>query len=359
MPGRWNVLIPAFDAGDTPRRLADLTGCALLGPISWTASLADRRSLSEAGVAGRSRWRAGVRTRDEIAAVLAESGGRVVIEADTDPAELIGLPIARLIVRIGPDFRDAVDAIVRFRPFVGGFELVWSDDTTTTRSFATRRGLRRLAGDCDLAIEDPTADAATITALDAIGIDVIRPAGFGAANPDVMDSTDPIDPIGVIGTLMRSTRTDGRWPTVICDEAGRALSLVASSPRSLRRTVMVGQASFERTEGVHAPGLAFEAPWRPVAIEIDVDRTAIRMVVAPESQASPTAASSASGAMLGWSGASFGAGDRVRPIARTNGLADTRADDRTDDRLIGGHRDGPATLADLARSRRGRVPLAG
>ncbi len=342
------MLIPAFDAGDTPRRLADLTGCALLGPISWTASPADRRPLPEVGVAGRFRWRAGVRTRDEIAAVLAESRGRVVIEADTDPAELIGLPIARLIVRIGPDFRDAVDAIVRFRPFVGGFELVWSDEMTTTRAFATRRGLRRLAGDCDLAIEDPIADAVTITALDAIGIDVIRAAGFGAADPDLMDSIDPIE---VIGTIMRSTRTDGRWPTVICDEAGRALSLVASSPRSLRRTVMVGQASFERTEGVHAPGLAFEAPWRPLAIEIDVDRTAIRMVVAPESQASPTASSSASGAMLGWSGASFGAGDRVRPIARTDGW--------TDDRLIGGHRNGPATLADLARSRRGRVPLAG
>ncbi len=348
MPGRWNVLIPAFDAGDTPRRLADLTGCALLGPISWTASPADRRPLPDVGVAGRFRWRAGVRTRDEIAAVLAESRGRVVIEADTDPAELIGLPIARLIVRIGPDFRDAVDAIVRFRPFVGGFELVWSDETTTTRSLVTRRGLRRLAGDCDLAIEDPTADAATITALDATGIDIIRPAGFGAADPDLLDSIDPIE---VIGTIMRSTRTDGRWPTVICDEAGRALSLVASSPRSLRRTVMVGQASFERTEGVHAPGLAFEAPWRPVAIEIDADRTAIRMVVAPESQAPPTAASSASGTMLGWSGASFGAGDRVRPIARTDGW--------TDDRLIGGHRNGPATLADLARSRRGRVPLAG
>jgi hypothetical protein len=348
MPGRWNVLIPAFDAGDTPRRLADLTGCALLGPISWTASPADRRPLPDVGVAGRFRWRAGVRTRDEIAAVLAESRGRVVIESETDPTELIGLPIARLIVRIGPDFVDAVDAIVRFRPFVGGFELVWSDETTTTRSLVTRRGLRRLAGDCDLAIEDPTADAATITALDATGIDIIRPAGFGAADPDLLDSIDPIE---VIGTIMRSTRTDGRWPTVICDEAGRALSLVASSPRSLRRTVMVGQASFERTEGVHAPGLAFEAPWRPLAIEIDVDRTAIRMVVAPESQASPTAASSVSGAMLGWSGASFGAGDRVRPIAR--------ADDWTDDRLIGGHRDGPATLADLARSRRGRVPLAG
>ena len=303
----------------------DLDACRLLGAVSWIDAAPPPSSLRRDP---RTRVRCDARTRVAIERALASIAGTVVLDASIDPDDLLGLPIDRLVVRIGPDFTDAVEAIVRFRPLVGGLELAWSDAVSTTRSFETRRSLRRLAGECGLAIEDPTADAETVAALDAIGIDVVRPAGLGC---------DDLDPIAVVEAIVRPTRTDGWWPTVLCDDAGRALSLVASSPRSLRRTVMVGQASFESADGVHAPGLALDEPWRPLAIEIDALRTSLRMIVAPERRTS------------------------ARPfrLATLGRRSPAITGSHEVDRLIGGHRDGPATLVDLARARRERPSLAG
>lgn len=329
------MLIPAFNATEGRCPIADLTACARLGPVSVTGGgdrAADRIGGPfdvgpvSAPVVSRTRWRPGVSTRPDIQRALARGTAVVIVESDVEIEDLVGLPIDRLAIRIGPGFSEAVDAIVRWRPYVGGFELAWSDDDDSTRSFEVRRRLRRLAGDRDLAIEDADADRDAIAALDAIGIDVVRAAGF---------ADGALDPVEVVAAMIRSPRRDGAWPALVCDETGRALTLASTSARCVRRMVLGGRIALESGDGIVLPGAANAASPEVVAIDLDRAREAVRITVRAAADRRPPTAG-----LARWSGWSA-APSWIDPGP-----------------LIGTVAAGPATLADLARRMQG-VSLAG
>lgn len=335
------MLIPAFSATDGRCPAADLSACARLGLVSFTGDAAEAAagigmSLGPGPASGpvvsRVRWRPGVAGRAAIVRALARGTAMVIVESTVEVEDLVGLPIDRLAIRIGPGFAEAVEAIVRWRPYVGGFELAWSPDDDSTRAVEVRRRLRRLAGDADLVIEDPEADAGTIADLDAIGIDVLRPARIA---PEVADGG--LDPIDALAAVIRSPRTDGGWLAVVCDETGRALSMAAASARCVRRMVVTGRIALESDGGVVRVGASDAASPEVVAIDIDEPRSALRITVRTAPDRRPTTA----------------------PLARWTGWSMMTAADPTP--LIGGTshiNPGPATLADLARRRQG-VSLAG
>lgn len=322
------MLIPAFDDAIEFGRRSDLQACMVLGEVAWTGT---DPPLARPG--DRIRWRPGVRTRAALEQALEVGTGRVIVESEIGTDDLLGLPIDRIVVRIGPDFAEAVETIVRCRPFVGGFQLASSSDGSSMPPDACR-SLRRLSGDRRFAVEDGGADPGRIAVLDAMGVDVLRAAGF---------TDGALDPVDALAAVFRSPRIDGTWPTVVCNGSGLAMALLASSARSVRRMMLVRRAVFETTDGLHAPGSADAASPRVESIEIDLSRTALRVVLRPAADRSD---SRPSPRLTGWvHEASWQ--DRV-PVG-----------DRSGDLLIGPPGQGPSSLVDLIRHRHGRVAVAG
>ena len=75
-------------------------------------------------------------------------------------------------------------------------------------------------------------------------------------------------------------RPDGLWPTVVCDEHGRALGLVHSDAESLRAAVdrRIG-AYRSRSRGLWIKGETSGATQELLRIDLDCDRDALRFTV--------------------------------------------------------------------------------
>ena len=84
-----------------------------------------------------------------------------------------------------------------------------------------------------------------------------------------------------IAAPLKSDRADGLWPTVVCDEHGRALGLVYSDIESLRVAVerRVG-AYHSRSRGLWVKGETSGATQELLKIDLDCDRDALRFTVA-------------------------------------------------------------------------------
>lgn len=234
----------------------------------------------------RCRVGGGIRDRETAIRWLDAGAVRVIVGTAATPELLGSLPRDRTMAAVDAVEDEVVDQgwqrstgesmtnrIERLRPFVGGFlaTFVEHEGTGTGLDLARAESLRRTVGDASLVVAGGTRSVEEIARLDSIGIDV----QVGRA---LYDGT--FEPADAIAAMLRSDRSDGLWPTVVCDTAGTALGLTYSSRASLARALATGRGVYHsRRRGVWEKGRTSGAGQRLRRIDLDCDRDTLRFVV--------------------------------------------------------------------------------
>ena len=132
--------------------------------------------------------------------------------------------------------------------------------------------LVKAAGQARVTIAGGVTTSDEIKALDALGADAQVGMALYSGALDLGDA---------IVAPMVSDRADGLWPTVVCDEQGRALGLVYSSAESVREAVRTRRGVyFSRSRNaLWVKGESSGAVQELLGIGLDCDRDALRFMV--------------------------------------------------------------------------------
>ena len=83
-----------------------------------------------------------------------------------------------------------------------------------------------------------------------------------------------------LGAVLRSDRNDGLWPTVVVDEADRALGLAYSSLESLSEAIETRTGTYQsRRRGLWRKGSTSGATQELLKVDVDCDRDTLRFTV--------------------------------------------------------------------------------
>lgn len=281
------MLLDGGDPLEVARRFAPLGEIAVIDLDAALGTGENREVIRSLLSVARCRVGGGIRDLDTARSWLDAGATRVMIGTAAEPELLSRLPRDRVIAAVdawddevvvegwqtGTGER-VVDRIERLRPFVGGFLATFVQDEGTGGGLDLDRArmIRRSVGDADLVVAGGTRDAEEVAALDRLGIDV-------QVGRVLYDGT--MNPSEILAAMLTTDRSDGLWPTVVCDESGQALGLTYSSERSLERTLSTGRVFYEsRRRGLWEKGATSGATQRLLKVDLDCDRDALRFTVA-------------------------------------------------------------------------------
>jgi phosphoribosyl-ATP pyrophosphohydrolase len=279
----------ALSLGD-PRPFARAFGCvgevavvdldAALGRGDHAALVGELLALAPCRVGG------GVRDAATARRWLDLGAAKVVIGTAARPELLRQLPRERVVAALDAlegdvvvdGWRTRTGATVEARmaelaPFVGGFLVTFVEREGRLRGTALERAfaLCAAAGDRALTVAGGITTAEEVAALDRAGID----AQVGMAL-----YTGRLSLAEAFAAPLVSERADSLWPTVVCDEAGRALGLCWSSAASLTAALTERRGIYQsRTRGLWRKGERSGATQELLRVEVDCDRDALRFVV--------------------------------------------------------------------------------
>ena len=228
----------------------------------------------------------GIRDYQTATRWLDRGAAKIIIGTAADPSLLSRLPRSRVIAAI--DSRDdrvlaegwrretgdsLLDQISTLSPHAGGLLVTFVELEGRMQGTDLDRAARvaRVAGDTRVTVAGGVSDASEIAALDALGIDAqVGMALYSGELSLARAFTAP----------MTSDRADGLWPTVVVDEAGKALGLVYSSLKSLDEALASGAGVYHsRTRGVWRKGATSGATQDLLRVTVDCDRDALRFTV--------------------------------------------------------------------------------
>jgi phosphoribosyl-AMP cyclohydrolase / phosphoribosyl-ATP pyrophosphohydrolase len=128
------------------------------------------------------------------------------------------------------------------------------------------------AGSVRVTVAGGVTTAAEVAAIDKLGAD----CQVGMAL-----YTNRLGLAEGFGAPLRSDRADGLWPTVICDEAGKALGLAYSNKRSLKEAIETRRGVYwsRSRMGLWIKGESSGAIQELLKVEQDCDRDALRFTV--------------------------------------------------------------------------------
>ncbi len=136
---------------------------------------------------------------------------------------------------------------------------------------AAAEAVVRAAGGARVTIAGGVTTAAEVAALDRLGADAQVGMALYTGRLALADA---------IAAPLTSDRTDGLWPTVVCDERGIALGLAWSSATSLARALETGHGVYHsRRRGLWLKGETSGATQELLRVDLDCDRDALRFVV--------------------------------------------------------------------------------
>jgi len=212
---------------------------------------------------------------------------KIILGTAAEPSLLKRLPRERVIValdhvdgdivahgwrrRTGKELFEHVHAL---RPYAGGFLVTFVQDEGGMGGLPldSLSDLVEAAGDARVTIAGGTRCASEIGNADRLGADVQVGMALYRGDITLADS---------IGSVMRSDRADGLWPTIVTDERGVALGLTYSNQASLSDAVESGR-------GVYWSRSRNEL-WRKgdtsgdyqdlLRVDIDCDRDTLRFTV--------------------------------------------------------------------------------
>jgi phosphoribosyl-ATP pyrophosphohydrolase len=228
----------------------------------------------------------GIRSVEAALAWLDAGARQVILGTAARPDVLAELPRERVMAALdGVDGEVVVegwrtrtgasilDRIVELRELVGGFLV----------TFVEREG--RLGGIDLEAVEEvvraadgvPVTVAGGVTTADEVA--AIDRLGAGAQIGMAL-YTDRLPLADGFMAPMTTDRPDGLWPTVVCDEHGRALGLAYSDRDSLRHAINERRGVYRsRSRGMWVKGATSGATQELLRVDADCDRDALRFTV--------------------------------------------------------------------------------
>lgn len=227
----------------------------------------------------------GIRDLEAARATLDAGATKVVLGTKANPELLRALPQDRVVAALDAEDGEVVidgwrrrtgqrvvERLRALRDTVSGFLVtcVEREGRMTGLDLDYVKALRAAAGDRELVFAGGVASPADVAALHDLGVDAqvgmaLYTGAFSAAE-------------GLIATLQEQPQ--GLWPTVVCDELGRALGLCWSSAKSLRVALEEGRGVYQsRRRGLWRKGETSGNTQELVRVEVDCDRDALRFVV--------------------------------------------------------------------------------
>lgn len=198
--------------------------------------------------------------RDRLVAALDSKGGKIMVEGWTKAVD------AELIARLG-----------ELSPYVGGFLVTTIDREGGMEGLELTRAAAIVEAAADARVTfaggqgGGAAGIAQIAALHRMGADV--QAGTAIALGEL-----------TLGAAFRAgiaaPGEGGLWPTIVCDEGGRALGFVWSDQESLDNAIETGRGVYKsRRRGLWVKGESSGDTQDLVRVEPDCDGDALRFVV--------------------------------------------------------------------------------
>ncbi|HQH26156.1 MAG TPA: phosphoribosyl-ATP diphosphatase, partial [Oligoflexia bacterium] len=169
--------------------------------------------------------------------------------------------------------RNILEKMVELRDFVSGFLVTFVEHEGRMQGSALERTgeLLNAAGGARITVAGGITSAEEIAALAAQGID----AQVGMAL-----YTNRLTLARAITAPLKSERSDGLWPTVVCDEHGIALGLAWSSQESVNEAVALRRGVYHsRKRGIWRKGETSGAAQELLRIDLDCDSDALRFTV--------------------------------------------------------------------------------
>ncbi len=280
----------AIDAGD-PRPIAEKFGRvgeiavidldAAMGQGSNAGVIEDLLKIANCRVGG------GIRDVETAIRWLDAGASKVILGTAATPEILRELPKDRVIAALDARHGDVVvegwkkstgrrveDRIDELKEFVGGFLVTFVEHEGRMGGLPVERvaGLVERAEDARLTVAGGVKSPADVGAADAAGADAQVGMALYSGAFDLAE--------GFCAPLT-SDRTDGLWPTVVCDERGVAVGLVYSNLESVRRSIETGRGVYwsRSRGGLWEKGLTSGDTQEVISIAADCDRDALRFTV--------------------------------------------------------------------------------
>lgn len=197
--------------------------------------------------------------RERLIAALDEKGGEVVVEGWTKGTG-----------------RKIEERMAALAPYVSGFLVTFVEEEGSLGGIGIERAksLIASAGGASgprITFAGGAAGAGEIGQLDRLGADVQAGTAIALGKLTLADA---------FAATLSSDRPDGLWPTVVCDEGGKALGLVWSNLESLTAAIERGRGAYHsRSRGLWLKGESSGDSQELVRVEADCDRDAIRFIV--------------------------------------------------------------------------------
>jgi phosphoribosyl-ATP pyrophosphohydrolase/phosphoribosyl-AMP cyclohydrolase len=228
----------------------------------------------------------GLRTREKVLRYLDAGARSVMLGTMADPEFLGGLPRERLIAALDEKGGEIVvegwtkgtgrrieERMAVLEPYVSGFLVTFVDEEGSLGGISLERAksLIASAGGARVTFAGGAAGAAEIGELDRAGADVQAGTAIALGKLSLAQA---------FAASLSSDRPDGLWPTVVCDEGGRALGLVWSDLESLSAAIESGRGIYKsRSRGLWVKGESSGDAQDLLRVEADCDRDAIRFTV--------------------------------------------------------------------------------
>lgn len=279
----------ALEAGDPRPLLERFSRVGEVAVIDLDAAMGtgDNRELIRELVA-MAPCRVGGGIRDARTAVewLDAGAAKVILGTAAVPAVLRELPRERVIAALDALHDEVVvegwqcgtgrtvpERLDEIGDLVGGLLVTFVEQEGRLEGFDLDRvpPLLAAAAGLDVTLAGGVTTPGELAALDRLGADAQVGMAIYSGRMDLADA---------FAAPLRSDRPDGLWPTVVCDEAGRALGLVYSSAESLRAAVDEGRGVYwSRRRGLWRKGESSGDVQELLRIEADCDRDAVRFTV--------------------------------------------------------------------------------
>lgn len=247
----------------------------------------NRAVIEELLKIGPCRVGGGIRDVETAEAWLDRGASKIILGTRAVPEVLSRLPKDRVIAAL-----DAVDGEVvvdgwrtktgvrifdRMRELnglVGGYlvTFVEREGRMQGTDLEAAAAIVKAAGKARVTFAGGVTTPAEIKALDDLGADAQVGMALYSGAMDLGDA---------IAATVVSDRPDGLWPTVVCDEGGRALGLVYSNAESVREAVRTRRGVYwsRSRNALWLKGESSGAVQELLHIGLDCDRDALRFVV--------------------------------------------------------------------------------
>lgn len=287
---------PPLDAGD-PRALAERYARAgEIAIVDLDAALgrgSNKDLVLELVKKHPARVGGGIRSIELALEYLNAGARKIMIGTAATPEFLARLPRERLIVALDskdevlmvegwtrPAEGTIVSRMKELAPYVSGFLVTFieTEGDLCGIDLERARSLVEAAGTCRVTFAGGATGGARglqdIAALDAMGADLQVGTALVTGSLDLAEA---------FAAPLRSDRPDGLWPTLVCDESGKALGLTYSNIESLRTAFSTGVGAYHsRRRGLWIKGDHSGDRQYLIRAELDCDRDTIRFIVRQE-----------------------------------------------------------------------------